>query len=76
MPEIASDNVSLWPVNEKPKTYTVTIYSSTGAKVMAVSAEGSIYQTIDLDISSLAPGVYTAELVSGSYKDKVKFMKI
>ena len=76
VPEVATDKVSLWPVNEKPKSYIVSIYSSTGTKVMTVGGEGGIYQTIDIDITSLAPGVYTAELVCGTTKDKVKFVKI
>ena len=76
VPEVATDKVSLWPVNEKPKTYIVSIYSSTGTKVMTVGGEGGIFQTIDIDITSLAPGVYTAELVCGTTKDKVKFVKI
>ena len=76
VPEVATDKVSLWPVNEKIKTYLVSIYSSTGTKVMTLGADGSIFQTIDIDITSLAPGVYTAELVSGTFRDKVKFVKI
>ena len=76
VPEVATDKVSLWPVNEKPKSYIVSIYSSTGSKVMTVGGEGGIYQTIDIDITSLAPGVYTAELVCGTTKDTVKFVKI
>ncbi|MBO4340016.1 MAG: S8 family serine peptidase [Bacteroidales bacterium] len=76
VPEVATDKVSLWPVNEKAKSFIVSIYSSAGAKVMTAVADGGLFQTIDVDITSLAPGVYTAELVSGTFKDKVKFVKI
>lgn len=76
MPEVATDKVSLWPVNDKSKSYSVSVYSSSGAKVMSTVADGGLFQTIDLDISSLAPGVYTAVLSSGTSSDKVKFVKI
>ena len=76
VPEVATDKVSLWPVNVTLKTYEITVYSSSGAKVLTAVADGGVYQPIDIDISSLAPGVYTAELVSGTIKNTVKFVKI
>ena len=76
VPEVATDKVSLWPVNTASKTYNVSVFSSSGARVMTAVADGGVFQPIDLDISSLAPGVYTAELVSGTIKNTVKFVKI
>ena len=76
MPEVATNKVSLWPTNQEPKSFVVTIYSSSGAKVMTTVADGGLYHTIDIDISSLAPGVYTAELTSGSKKERVRFVKV
>ena len=74
-PEVATDLVNLWPVNTVPQAFQITIYSSMGAKVMSLEADGGLYQPIEVDISSLAPGVYTAELQAGAYSEKVKFVK-
>ena len=76
IPEVATDKVSLWPINEEAKFYVVSIYSSSGAKVMTVSADGGLFQPIDVDITSLAPGVYKAVLASGNLQNEVKFVKI
>ena len=74
-PEAATDKISLWPVNTLAQTFEITIYSSTGAKVMSLEADGGLYQPIEVDITSLAPGVYTAVLKAGAYSEKVKFVK-
>ena len=76
VPEVATNKVCLWPVNEKVKAYAITIYTSTGSKALSVLAEGGLFQMIEIDISSLAPGVYTAVLSSDTSQSKVKFVKL
>ena len=75
IPEMATDMVSLWPANEKLKTYSLAIYSSSGANVLNGVAEGGMFKMIDVDITSFAPGVYTAVLTSDTSQSKVKFVK-
>ncbi len=75
-PEAATDLVNIWPASEKLSTYSVVVYSSTGAKVLQLQGEGGLFQPIPVDITGLAPGLYTADVTPrGGNSRKVKFVK-
>ena len=76
IPEVAVDKVNLWSSNATIETLNVKIYSSLGAKVMDFSAEGGLYKLITVDITGLAPGVYSAVITGSSIKGTAKFIKI
>ena len=75
-PEVVCDKVSFWPSTEQVKKYDIVIYSGSGAKVLTLSEEGGLYSPIEVDITGLAPGVYTAYVTpQGGSSQKVKFLK-
>lgn len=75
-PEAATDVVNIWPAPAQVNTYDITVYSSTGAKVLQLQGEGGLFQPIPVDITGLAPGLYTASVKpKGGSVQKVKFVK-
>ena len=56
--------------------YSIKVYSAGGAKVLETTASGGLFQPIEVDITSLAPGVYTAHVTAqGGSSQKLKFVK-
>ena len=77
IPEVATDSISIWPAVQKVQKYSIVIYSASGAKVMSTEASGGLFMPMDIDITSLAPGVYTAYVTpNGESTQKLKFVKI
>lgn len=75
-PEVATDQIYIWPSEAEEDYYQITIYSVSGAKVMLLEAKGGLFNPIPVDISGLAPGVYTARIsVSGKADETAKFVK-
>lgn len=75
-PEAATDIVNIWPAPSRVVTYDIRVYSSTGAKVLEVQGEGGLFQPIPVDITGLAPGLYTAGVTpKGGNTQKVRFVK-
>lgn len=75
-PEIATDKTSIWPASAQEKKYSITVYSGKGAKVLSKSEKGSLFMPIEIDITGLAPGLYTAH-VTPEREDtqKINFLK-
>ena len=76
-PEVSSTEVYLWPAGNSLLKYTVTLYSENGVEFGEFAENANIFKPIALDISSLAPGVYSATLsATGVKTSKVSFVKI
>ena len=76
-PEVSSTEVYLWPAGNSLLKYTVTLYSENGVELGEFAENANIFKPIALDISSLAPGVYSATLsATGVKTSKVSFVKI
>lgn len=75
-PEVATDKTSIWPASAQVKKYDITVYSAIGAKVLTMSEYGSLFMPIEIDITGLAPGLYTAH-VTPEREDtqKINFVK-
>ena len=75
-PEIATDIVNIWPAVQQMQKYYIKVYSAGGAKVLDFTASGSLFQPIEVDITGIAPGVYTAHVTAqGGSSQKLKFVK-
>lgn len=61
-PVPASTVVYFWPASLTDKALKVTLYSSTGSRVKSAELRAGIFLPAQLEISSLAPGKYTAVL--------------
>ncbi len=76
-PEVSSTEVYLWPAGNSLLKYTVKLYSENGVELGEFAENANIFKPIVLDISSLAPGVYSATLsATGVKTSKVSFVKI
>ena len=76
-PEVATTEVSFWPASNAEVKYTVSVYTENGTKVAEVTDKGSVFKALTMDVSSLAPGVYSATLsATGVKTSKVSFVKI
>ena len=76
-PEVSSTEVYLWPAGNSLLKYTVKLYSENGVELGEFAENANIFKPIALDISSLAPGVYSATLsATGVKTSKVSFVKI
>lgn len=76
-PEVATTEVSFWPASNAEVKYTVSVYTENGTKVAEVTDRGSVFKALTMDVSSLAPGVYSASLeATGVKTSKVFFVKI
>lgn len=61
-PVPASTVVYFWPASPTEKHLKVTLYSGTGSRVKSAELNAGIFLPAQLDITSLAPGKYTAVL--------------
>ena len=77
IPEVVTAEVAFWPASNAMLKYTVSIFSESGTKIAETTDSGSIFKAITMDVSSLAPGVYSASLsATGVKTSKVSFVKI
>ena len=77
IPEVATADVAFWPASNAMIKYTVSVFSESGTKIAETTDSGSIFKAITMDVSSLAPGVYSASLSATGVKTvKVSFVKI
>jgi len=62
---------------DSPETVnvSVTVYNAAGAQVLRSSATTNVFIPISMDVSSLAPGRYTAVVAYSGKSVKVKFSK-
>ena len=75
-PEVATDVINIWPAAQLIQKYYIKVYSAGGAKVLDITARGSLFQPIEVDITGIAPGVYTAHVTAqGGSSQKLKFVK-
>jgi len=61
-PVPASTVVYFWPASIQEQPIKVTLYSATGSRVKSAEFSAGVFQPAKLDITSLAPGKYTAVL--------------
>ena len=74
---MATTEVSFWPASNAEVKYTISVYTENGTKVAEVTDKGSVFKALTMDVSSLAPGVYSASLsATGVKTSKVSFVKI
>ena len=72
-PVPASTVVYFWPASLTEQTLKVTLYSGNGSRVKSAEMSAGVFQPAQLDITSLAPGKYTAvlEYDGNSWKETV-----
>ena len=75
-PVPASTEVNFWPDSLAEQPLKVTLYSVTGSKVLSADFSASVFLPAVLDISSLAPGKYTALLEYGGTSWRETVVKI
>jgi hypothetical protein len=68
--------VNFWPDSLAEQPLKVTLYSVTGSKVLSADFSASVFLPAVLDISSLAPGKYTALLEYGGTSWRETVVKI
>ena len=61
-PVPATTVVYFWPASLTEKTLKITLYSVTGSRVKSAEMPAGVFLPVSLDITSLAPGKYTAVL--------------
>ena len=61
-PVPASTVVYFWPASVAEQKLKVTLYSGTGSRVLSAELNAGVFLPAQLDITSLAPGKYTAVL--------------
>ena len=61
-PVPAKTEVYFWPASIQEQPIKVTLYSATGSRVKSAELNAGIFLPAQLDITSLAPGKYTAVL--------------
>ena len=74
-PEAASDRVNIWPATVQLKEYSIEVYSVSGAKVLSLTEKGGLFLPIEMDITGLAPGLYTAHVTPGGESTQKLLMK-
>ena len=75
-PVPASTEVTFWPDSLEELPLKVTLYSGTGSKVLSADFSVGVFLPAVLDISSLAPGKYTALLEYGGTSWRETVVKI
>lgn len=73
--DTVTDEVKITIESEEAQTVYVSIYNSSGSLVLSTVATASVFYSLNLDVSSLAPGRYTAVLKYGDEQRTVKFVK-
>lgn len=61
-PVPAKTEVYFWPASIQEQPIKVTLYSATGSLVKSAELNAGVFLPVQLDITSLAPGKYTAVL--------------
>ena len=75
-PVPASTEVNFWPDSLVEQPLKVTLFSATGSKVLSADFSASVFLPAVLDITSLAPGKYTAILEYGGISWRETAVKI
>ena len=75
-PSPATTEVYVRSDTQTAENVTVTVYSSTGAKVAGLSEEASAFSPVRVDVSSLAPGAYTLVAEYSGRRESKRFVKI
>ncbi|MBR1872015.1 MAG: S8 family serine peptidase [Bacteroidales bacterium] len=75
-PSPATTEVYVRTDTQTAENVTVTVYSSTGAKVAGLSEEASAFSPVRVDVSSLAPGAYTLVAEYSGRRESKRFVKI
>ena len=72
-PMPAQDNVYFHIASPTEVPVSIVIYTATGTRALQLSTTGSVFKPIQVDITSLAPGRYSAELEYGgqTYKSQL-----
>ncbi len=74
-PEVASTETSISIESETKVPVTLSLYASTGGLVSRLETEASAFDPINLDVSTLAPGRYTAVLEYSGNTRRVRVIK-
>ena len=74
-PEVASTDAYISVETEETVDVKLSLYSSTGARVLEMETKASAFDPIHLDVSTLAPGRYTAVLDYNGLSRKVRVIK-
>lgn len=74
-PEVASTETVISIESETPVSVNLSLYASTGGLVYKTVKEASAFDPIHLDVSTLAPGRYTAVLEYGGNTRQVRVIK-
>ena len=74
-PEVASREAHIFIETESSVQVAVSLYASTGGLVYKANTEASAFEPIELDLSTLAPGRYTAVLEYNGITRQVRVIK-
>lgn len=74
-PEVASTDAYISVETENAVTVKLQLYSATGTRVLEMETKASAFDPIHLDVSTLAPGRYTAILEYEGLTRKVRVIK-
>ena len=74
-PEVASTDAYISVETENAVTVKLQLYSATGTRVLVMETKASAFDPIHLDVSTLAPGRYTAILEYEGLTRKVRIIE-
>ena len=74
-PEVASTEAVIYVETEKDVEVSIKVYSSTGTLVLESQTQASAFHPVHLDVSTLAPGRYTAVLEYNDVTRKLRIIK-
>ena len=74
-PEVASTDVYIGLETTNSVSVKVQLYSAMGARVLEMETKASAFDPIHLDVSTLAPGRYTAVLEYNGVTRRVRVIK-
>lgn len=74
-PSTVTDVANIWIESTLPTAVHVEVFSTTGARVITADITASIYNPVSLDVTSLAPGVYTVAATYNGSTQKTRMVK-
>ena len=74
-PTATTDYAYVWVETQGTVPVTIEVYSATGSRVLRQSAQGSVHQPIQLDVTGLAPGNYTVAATYAGATRKARLIK-
>ena len=66
----------MYVASENEGTADITIFTSTGKRIMEATSESSLFNPAKLDLSNLAPGTYSVHVEIGGMKFKESVVKL